>query len=132
MSLPLDALPAGYLDSLGEPHLAVLATPRPDGGAPHVAVVGVTYDPDERVARILTRPGSFRVGLIGDGAPVTVSQVVGPCWMALEGEARTVADGDRVADALARYERRYGPPPQPDAERVVTEITVRRVYGQWW
>ncbi|WP_239077169.1 pyridoxamine 5'-phosphate oxidase family protein [Actinocatenispora rupis] len=38
---------------LAEPHVATLTTLRPDG-SPHVAPVRFTYDPAERIARMLT------------------------------------------------------------------------------
>ena len=58
MSLDLDALAPEVLAFLGEYHLATLTTLRADG-SPHVVPVGFSYDPDERLVRVITRSGAL-------------------------------------------------------------------------
>ncbi|MER6980369.1 pyridoxamine 5'-phosphate oxidase family protein, partial [Streptomyces carpinensis] len=72
-----------YLDFWQERHLCTLTTLRPDG-TPHVVPVGVTYDPDARLARVITNRTSAKVGHVlaagEQGAPVAVCQVEGRRW----------------------------------------------------
>ncbi len=49
-----------YLAFWRERHLCTLTTLRPDG-SPHVVPVGVTYDPDARLARVITNKSSTKV-----------------------------------------------------------------------
>ena len=60
MALDLSALPAEVLAFLAERHLASLTTLRADG-SPHVVPVGFSYDPAERLVRVITRSGSQKV-----------------------------------------------------------------------
>ncbi|MCB1038359.1 MAG: pyridoxamine 5'-phosphate oxidase family protein, partial [Acidimicrobiales bacterium] len=53
MPLDLHHLSDDVLAFLAERHLATLTTLRPDG-SPHVVPVGFSYDPDTKVARIIT------------------------------------------------------------------------------
>ncbi len=57
-----------------------------------------------------------------------VSQVDGRRWSTLEGDAVVRSEPDAVAEAERRYALRYRTP-RPNPERVVIEITVRRVLG---
>jgi F420H(2)-dependent biliverdin reductase len=57
-----------------------------------------------------------------------VSQVDGRHWSTLEGRAVVRDDPDAVADAVARYARRYRQP-RENPLRVVLEIAVSRVLG---
>ena len=121
-------LGAGALTFLEERHLATLTTLRGDG-SPHVVPVGVTYDPVTRTARVITSGTSQKARHVRAGqARVAVCQVDGRRWLTLEGTAVVRDDADAVADAVARYARRYRTPRENPA-RVVIEISVDRVLG---
>jgi len=60
---------------------------------------------------------------------VAVCQVEGRRWLTLEGAAVVRDDPASVADAEARYARRYRQPRENPA-RVVIEIAVDRVLGR--
>ncbi|MDI5962050.1 pyridoxamine 5'-phosphate oxidase family protein [Streptomyces sp. SL13] len=115
-----------------EPHYATLTTVRPDG-TPHVVPVGVTYDPPAGLARVTARDGSLKVRNVltaGDaGAPVAVCQVDGGRWATLEGRATVSRVPGRIAEAVRRYEERYGREVREDPERVVIEIALTRAKG---
>lgn len=49
-----------FLSFWRERHLCTLTTPRPDG-SPHVVPVGVTYDPEARLARVIASRTSAKV-----------------------------------------------------------------------
>jgi len=112
-----------------ERHLCTLTTLRADG-SPHVVPVGVTFDAEQMLARVITNGGSQKVrNLEGGGdARVAVCQVDGRRWSTLEGEARVSRDPDEVAEAVERYARRYRQP-RVNPERVAIIIDVRRVLG---
>ncbi len=113
---------------LTERHLATLTTLRADG-SPHVVPVGVTFDPDTATARVITSGGSAKARHVRDGqSRVAVCQVDGRRWLTLEGTAVVRDDAASVADAEARYARRYRTPRENPA-RVVVEISVDRVLG---
>ncbi|MFD3499834.1 pyridoxamine 5'-phosphate oxidase family protein [Streptomyces sp. NPDC058676] len=124
---------APYLSFWRERHLCTLTTPRPDG-SPHVVPVGVTYDPESRLARVITDKGSTKVRNIlaagPAGALVAVCQVAGRRWATLEGRAFVRTGPERVAEAERRYEERYGHPPRPNPTRVVIEIELTRAMGR--
>ncbi|MEV0527007.1 pyridoxamine 5'-phosphate oxidase family protein [Streptomyces sp. NPDC050439] len=125
-----------YLSFWRERHLCTLTTPRPDG-TPHVVPVGVTYDPEAGVARVLASRTSAKVrhilaaeGPDGAGARVAVCQVDGRRWATLEGHARVRVEAAEIAEGERRYEERYGHPPRPNPRRAVIEITLTRAMGQ--
>lgn len=122
-----------YLAFWREYHLCTLTTPRPDG-TPHVVPVGVTYDPEAGLARVITRKGSAKVANVlaagPAGARVAVCQVDRARWATLEGVATVHTDPDRVARAVAAYAERYQRQPGPDPERVVIEIALTRAMGR--
>ncbi|MFE0450868.1 pyridoxamine 5'-phosphate oxidase family protein [Streptomyces sp. NPDC058914] len=122
-----------YLAFWRERHLCTLTTPRPDG-SPHVVPVGVTYDPEARLARVISDRSSTKVANVlaagPEGARVAVCQVDGRRWATLEGRAVVRADPDRVREAERRYEERYGRPPRPNPTRVVIEIGLTRAMGR--
>lgn len=124
---------AQYLAFWREHHLCTLTTLRPDG-SPHVVPVGVTYEPEARLARVITRAGSAKVRHIRaagpGGARVAVCQVDRGRWATLEGRAHVRTDPDRVADAERRYAERYERVPAPNPSRVVIEIEVTRTLGR--
>ena len=113
---------------LAERHLATLTTLRPDG-SPHVAPVGFTYEPETKLARIITFRPARRVANIGAGARVALCQVDGARWLTLEGHAVVTDDTGRVAEAVRRYAERYRQPGERD-DRVAIEITVDRIMGR--
>lgn len=124
---------APYLAFWRERHVCTLTTPRPDG-TPHVVPVGVTYDPEGGVARVIASGHSRKVANVAaagsEGARVAVCQTAGRRWATLEGVARVLTDAASVADAEARYEVRYGHPPRPNPDRVVIEIALTRAMGR--
>ncbi|GAA0924719.1 pyridoxamine 5'-phosphate oxidase family protein [Streptomyces thermoalcalitolerans] len=124
---------ASFLAFWRERHLCTLTTLRPDG-TPHVVPVGVTYDPRERLARVITNESSAKVSHVRaagpEGAPVAVCQVDGRRWATLEGRAFVRTDRERVAEAERRYAERYERTPAPNPSRVVIEIELTRAMGR--
>jgi len=120
-----------YLSFWRERHLCTLTTLRPDG-TPHVVPVGVTYDPEAGLARVITNKSSAKVGhvLAADGARVAVCQVDGRRWATLEGRAYVRTEPDRIAEAERRYAERYGRVPSPNPSRVVIEIELSAAMGR--
>ncbi|WP_460061075.1 pyridoxamine 5'-phosphate oxidase family protein [Streptomyces sp. YKOK-I1] len=113
-----------------ERRICFLTTHRPDG-SPHLVPVGVTFDPEAGIARVISSAGSRKVRNVraaGPGATVAVGQVEGRRWCTLEGTALVKNDPESVAEAERRYAERYRQP-RPNPERVVIEITVTRVMG---
>jgi PPOX class probable F420-dependent enzyme len=121
-----------YLAFWRERHLCTLTTPRPDG-TPHVVPVGVTYDPEAGLARVITNTRSRKAAHVRaagpSGAPVAVCQLEGRRWATLEGIATVSEDAERVAEAVRRYAERYGRTPPFNPDRVVLEIAVTRAMG---
>ena len=115
------------LTFLTERHLATLTTLRADG-SPHVVPVGFTWDPEARVARVITSGASQKARNAASGRRAVVCQVDGRRWLSFEGPARVLSDADSVADAVRRYAGRYRTP-RENPERVVVEIAVDRVLG---
>jgi F420H(2)-dependent biliverdin reductase len=112
-----------------ERRLATLVTLRRDG-SPHVVPVGVTLDIDAGLARVICTGGTQKARNAAERGVAVVSQVEGGRWSTLEGDAVVRADPDTVADAVARYALRYRQP-RVNPQRVVVEITVRRVLGSF-
>lgn len=129
MGHDLDALPASFLASLDERVLGTLATTRRDG-SPHVVAVGLMYDADARVARIVTRRTSVKARNVLATGRAAVCQFDGRGnWFTLEGTARVVTDPAVHDAAKQAYLDRYGGPDLPtDA---VIEIDVDRAMGMW-
>ena len=96
----LAALPEPYLSFWRERHLCTLTTLRPDG-SPHVVPVGVTYDAEAGLARVITNGSSRKVRNVlaagPEGARVAVCQTAGRRWATLEGRARVRTEPERVA-----------------------------------
>ena len=129
MAHDLETLGPDVLAFLAERHLATLTTLRADG-TPHVVPVGVTYDPDERLARVITSGTSAKARHVREGqSRVAVCQVEGRRWLTLEGEAVVRDDHASVAEAERRYAERYRTP-RENPSRVVIEISVDRILGK--
>ncbi|MDT9699650.1 pyridoxamine 5'-phosphate oxidase family protein [Streptomyces sp. P17] len=122
-----------YLSFWRERHLCTLTTPRPDG-SPHVVPVGVTYDPEAGLARVIANKASTKVSNVlaagPDGARVAVCQVDGRRWATLEGRAYVRTEAERIAEAERRYAERYERTPSPNPARVVIEIELQRAMGR--
>ncbi|GGN07332.1 PPOX class F420-dependent enzyme [Streptomyces fuscichromogenes] len=122
-----------YLRFWQEHHLCTLTTLRPDG-SPHVVPVGVTYDPEAGLARVITDGASAKAAHVRaagpDGARVAVCQVAGRRWATLEGRGRVRTEPEKVGEAERRYAGRYGRTPRENPTRVVIEITVERALGR--
>jgi PPOX class probable F420-dependent enzyme len=112
----LHTIGPGTLGFLTERHLATLTTLRADG-SPHVVPVGFTSGSSVKARHVRERPSR-----------VAVCQVDGRRWLTLEGTAVLREDAAAVADAEARYARRYRQPRENPA-RVVVEIAVDRILG---
>ncbi|MFF4759998.1 pyridoxamine 5'-phosphate oxidase family protein [Streptomyces sp. NPDC001292] len=124
---------APYLGFWRERHLCTLTTLRPNG-TPHVVPVGVTYDPEARLARVITNKSSAKVAHVmaagPQGAPAAVCQVDGRRWATLEGRAFVRTEPERIAEAERRYAERYERAPGPNPSRVVIEIELTRALGR--
>ncbi|MDT3397768.1 TIGR03618 family F420-dependent PPOX class oxidoreductase [Streptomyces sp. B1866] len=133
MAVDLRDPPPEYLAFWRERHVCTLTVVRPDG-TPHVAPVGVTYDPEGGVARVLARRDSRKAAHVAAagaaGAPVAVCQVAPRRWATLEGRAAVVTDPAAIADAEDRYAERYGRAPAPRPDRVLLLITLTRAMGR--
>lgn len=130
MALDPADLPDEVTDFLTERHLATLTTLRPDG-SPHVVAVGFTWDPEARLARVITfAPSRKARNLVASpGTRAAVCQVDGGRWLTLEGPATVTDEPDRVAEAVRRYAERYRQPGERD-DRVAIEISVDRILGR--
>ncbi|MCD9592400.1 pyridoxamine 5'-phosphate oxidase family protein [Streptomyces sp. 8ZJF_21] len=122
-----------YLDFWRERHVCTLTTPRPDG-TPHVVPVGVTYDPEAGLARVIANRHSRKVAHVraaGEaGARVAVCQLAGRRWATLEGLAVVREEPELIADAVRRYAERYERTPRPNPDRVLIEIALTRAIGK--
>ena len=122
----------GYLAFWREYHLCTLTTTRPDG-SPHLVPVGVTYEPEAGLARVITNTASRKAANVRaagpSGARVAVCQADRGRWATLEGIATVSDDPERVADAVRRYAERYKRTPAYNPDRVVIEIALTRAMG---
>lgn len=112
-----------------ERHLCTVTTLRADG-SPHTVPMGVVLDADGGFAWAITSGRSQKVrNLRRGGDPrVSVCQVDGRRWSALEGEAQVLDDADSVAEAERRYAERYKVP-RENPERVALRITLTGLLG---
>lgn len=120
-------LTADALQFLRDRHLATFTSLRPDG-TPHVTPVGFTWDEDRALAWIICSATSRKARNIVNGGPVVICQVDGRRWLSLEGTGRVTGEPGEVADAVARYARRYRQP-RANPHRVAIEVGVSRVLG---
>ncbi len=126
-----DDLPSAVELFMAERHLATLSIPRPDR-APHVTPVGFTWDAAAGLARVITFAKAAKVRLLETAGPtpVTLCQVDGGRWLALEGTAVVTAEPERCAEGVNRYARRYRPPGDRGPDRRVIEVKVSRIKGR--
>ncbi|MBW1600164.1 pyridoxamine 5'-phosphate oxidase family protein [Streptomyces sp. JJ38] len=133
MGVDPKALSPEYLAFWRERHVCAFTSIRPDG-TPHVVPVGVTWAPEEGIARVISDGNSRKVAHVRaagpGGARVAVCQFAPRRWATLEGTAVVRTDPDAVADAVRRYAERYERTPRPNPNRVVIEITVDRAMGR--
>lgn len=131
MALDPQALEPDVLVFLRERYLASLTLLRPDG-TPHVTPVGFTWDDEAGLARVITWSGSQKSRLLvrSGGGRAALCQVDGGRWLTVEGQAVSVADPQRCADAVARYAERYRPPKDRGPDRRVIEISVDKMMGR--
>jgi F420H(2)-dependent biliverdin reductase len=122
------ALPDEVLAFLAERHLATLTTIGPRG-RPHVVAVGFTFDPRDRLVRIITGAASQKAANARRGGRAAVGQVDGARWLSLEGPVTMSDDPARVEAAVTAYTARYRPPGE-NPDRVAIEIAVERVLGR--
>lgn len=129
MSLDLDDLGPEVLDFLAERHLATLTTLRADG-SPHVVPVGFTYEPQARLARVITSGESVKARNANQpGAIGALCQVDRARWLTLSGPMHVETDADAVADAVLRYTERYKQP-RGNPKRVVLVMAVEQLLGR--
>ncbi|MFG3055244.1 pyridoxamine 5'-phosphate oxidase family protein [Kitasatospora sp. NPDC048239] len=126
------ALDDTFLAFWRERHISTLTTLRPDG-SPHVVPVGVTFQAEAGIARVISSRTSRKVRNVlaagPEGMRVAVCQVEGARWSTLEGVAVVRDAPEAVAEAVRRYAERYREP-RVNPDRVVIEITVDRVLGR--
>lgn len=122
-------LPDGFRGFLTERHLATLTIVKADH-TPHVTPVGVTYDENLALARVITWADSWKAKHVASlgVAQVAACMVDGGRWVTLTGSATATTEPEAVAEAVRRYAERYRQPKERD-DRVVIEIAVRRVLG---
>lgn len=123
-------LPEEMLDFLRERHLATLTIVKADH-TPHVTPVGVTYEQDVGLARVITWADSWKAKHVAslERAEVAVCSVDGARWVTLSGVGTVTDEPEAVAEAVKRYAERYRQPKDRD-DRVVIEIAVGRIFGQ--
>jgi F420H(2)-dependent biliverdin reductase len=124
---PFDGVSAQFQEFWTERRIGTLVTLRRDG-SPHVVPVGVTLDLAAGLARVICSGGSQKARNVAATGVAVVSQLDGRRWSTLEGAAVVRNDAAAVAEAERRYAERYRVP-RVNPERVVLEITVRRLLG---
>lgn len=126
----LNAPGSAVIEFFDERHLASLTIVDHDG-APHVTPVGVTYEPERRLARVITWAGSVKAKKLAaqPGLAVAICQVDGGRWLTIYGTATVTADRRAVAEGVDRYSKRYRRPKDRD-DRVVIEIAVEQMIGR--
>ena len=119
--------PPTLLDFWTERRLGTLTTLRADG-RPHVVPVGVTVDPEERCAWVITSGTSRKVDHLRRTPALAICQVDGRRWSTLEGRGEVLEDEASVRRAMERYAIRYRTP-RPNPLRVAVRIEVDRFLG---
>ena len=96
--------------------------------APIYQTTSFVFDSAEHAASLFNLQTFGNVYSRISNPTVAVSQFDGGRWSTVEGSAVVRAEADVVAEAERRYAARYRRP-RVNPERVVIEITVRRVLG---
>ncbi len=130
MAVTPDQLDADALGFLDEVHLATLTTTTPAGEL-HVVPVAYSYDHDEHTIRIVAPGNTVKVVNAEAGSAGALCFVDGGRWMSLHGLLEVRRDPARVADTVARYTERYGPPHGAIPDRVSLELRVELVRGRF-
>lgn len=128
MAQDIATLSPEVFEFLSERHLATLTTLRSDG-SPHVVAVGFSYDPAERLVRVITAADSVKARNAARGGRAAVCQVDGPRWLTLEGTVSLATSADEIAAGEAAYALRYQMP-RERTDRVVIHITVDKILGR--
>jgi PPOX class probable F420-dependent enzyme len=123
----LRSLTDAGLEFVTERHLATLTTLRSDG-SPHVTAVGFTWDAEAGLARVICSATSQKAINAGRQGAVAVCQVDGRRWLTIEGRAEVHSDAATVAEAVARYARRYRQP-RENPTRVAIVVRATRLLG---
>lgn len=99
-------------------------------GSIHVTAVGFTVEEADGglVVRIITDGASQKVRNVLRDPRASVAHVDGARWISFSGAATVSDDPGDVADAVARYARRYRQP-RENPTRVVIRIAVERAMG---
>ncbi len=128
MRLDLELLSQEALTFLTERHLATLTTLRRNG-SPHVVPVGFTYEPETRLARVITSGDSVKArNADRDGAVAALCSVDGARWLTFSGPIRIDRQPEVVRDAEQRYAARYRTP-RVNPKRVVLIMDVTAAVG---
>lgn len=125
---PLPALTDAARELLTRRGLASLSTHHP-GGWIHATPVGFVWDEHPARVRILTSRGSQKTRNVRRDPAATLCQVDGGSWLTFVGEMTVLERPEDVGDAETRYEQRYGHPPRPNPQRVILQLTPRRLLG---
>ena len=127
-----DSIPGKLSDFYAERLINTLTTIRPDG-RPHVVPVGVTLDPEQECAWIITRSTSRKVKNIEaageEGALVALCQVAGPKWSTIEGRATVTSDPASIARAVELYAARYRTPSESPTRVAIRVVVDKIVHG---
>lgn len=115
---------------LDERHLATLTTVSKHGSL-QVTPVGFTYEPERRLARVITWSASQKATNISfnPGGAVALCQFDGGRWLTLNGTATVSLDQIAITEAVRRYAQRYREPSDRD-DRIVIEIIVSKIIGR--
>ncbi|GAA3590945.1 PPOX class F420-dependent enzyme [Agrococcus terreus] len=99
-------------------------------GSIHVTAVGFTVEEAHGclVVRIITDGASQKVRNVLRDPRASVAHVDGARWISFSGTATVSDEPEDVADAVARYARRYRQP-RENPTRVVVRIAVERAMG---
>ena len=116
------------LSFLSERHVGTLTTLRSDG-SPHVVAIAFVYDPGDGLVRVISSDNTQKVKNVEVAPRAVVSQVDGPRWLTLEGDAWVARDPDRVGAAVTAFESRYRPA-RENPNRIAIEIAVDRIMGR--
>lgn len=122
--------PAEARSFLTERHLATLTVLAPDG-SPRVTPIGVTFEAERQLARVITWEGSWKVRHLraGHDDRVAICSVDGGRWLTMYGRASVTAEPDAIAEGVRRYAQRYRTPGERE-DRVVIEVSVERMIGR--